>query len=444
MPQLKRILKIDILQWVLGGIIVIAPFYATFAVWLSSWMHHFDFLRIWKELALFAAALAIAGLLIANRYFTRNILRQPLLILCFAYIFWMLATGIYALAAHQVSSDAFVYGLLIDGRLIAIFLVAFITFSQISKSKANNFPWRKIIFWPALLVVVFGFLQMFVLPKDFLAHFGYSQSTIVPYQTVDNQPGIVRVQSTTRGPNPLGAYLLVIIALITAIFFSVKGRPKILWGLFGVVSAIVLFGSYSRSAEVGLILTWAVLLVAMNKKFLTKHWIAAGIAAAIGIGILIVFRSTYLVQNVLFHTSSKSTAIVSSNTERATALHNGVNDLIHDPLGGGVGTAGPASLRNKDGNVRIAENYYLQLGQEMGVIGIALFAAINIRVAVLLWRNRQYLLSRALLASLVGLTFVNMVSHAWSDDTLAYVWWGLAGIAIAQHISKRKPKKASA
>ena len=24
-----------------------------------------------------------------------------------------------------------------------------------------------------------------------------------------------------------------------------------------------------------------------------------------------------------------------------------------------------------------------------------------------------------------------MLSHAWTDDTLAYVWWGLAGIAMA-------------
>jgi len=37
-----------------------------------------------------------------------------------------------------------------------------------------------------------------------------------------------------------------------------------------------------------------------------------------------------------------------------------------------------------------------------------------------------------LLASLIGLIFVNLVSHAWADDTLAYVWWGLAGIALSQ------------
>ena len=37
----------------------------------------------------------------------------------------------------------------------------------------------------------------------------------------------------------------------------------------------------------------------------------------------------------------------------------------------------------------------------------------------------------SLFGSLIGLTFINLLSHAWTDDTLAYVWWGLAGIAMA-------------
>jgi uncharacterized membrane protein YuzA (DUF378 family) len=39
-------------------------------------------------------------------------------------------------------------------------------------------------------------------------------------------------------------------------------------------------------------------------------------------------------------------------------------------------------------------------------------------------------LAAALLAGLIGLTFVNMLSHAWADDTLSYLFWGLTGIAL--------------
>jgi hypothetical protein len=50
-----------------------------------------------------------------------------------------------------------------------------------------------------------------------------------------------------------------------------------------------------------------------------------------------------------------------------------------------------------------------------------------------LWYRRSEILARFLLASLAGITFVNLLSHAWADDTLAYLWWGLAGLAIAAH-----------
>jgi hypothetical protein len=47
-------------------------------------------------------------------------------------------------------------------------------------------------------------------------------------------------------------------------------------------------------------------------------------------------------------------------------------------------------------------------------------------------------LARVLLASLAGIIFVNLLSHAWTDDTLAYLWWGLTGIALAPILSERQ------
>jgi O-antigen ligase len=90
---------------------------------------------------------------------------------------------------------------------------------------------------------------------------------------------------------------------------------------------------------------------------------------------------------------------------------------------------------------RIAENYYLQIGQEVGVAGMAVFAAINILIGKELWKRRQDPLSKILLATLIGLSVVNMLLHAWTDDTLAYLWWGLTGIALAPAILEPKRKK---
>ena len=69
---------------------------------------------------------------------------------------------------------------------------------------------------------------------------------------------------------------------------------------------------------------------------------------------------------------------------------------------------------------------------------MVLFVAICVLVGRELWRHRSEQLAKILLASLVGITFVNLLSHAWTDDTLSYLWWGLAGICLAPRLVKDK------
>ena len=71
-------------------------------------------------------------------------------------------------------------------------------------------------------------------------------------------------------------------------------------------------------------------------------------------------------------------------------------------------------------------------------MGMAMIAAIMFLVAKELWQRRDDNLARILLASFIGLTFINLISHAWTDDTLSYLFWGLAGIACAPTLVKPK------
>ena len=154
-------------------------------------------------------------------------------------------------------------------------------------------------------------------------------------------------------------------------------------------------------------------------------------------------RNNQTAQYTLFHTSSTSTSPNSPNAVRASALQNAWRDTTHQPLGRGPGTAGPASQHN-DHKARIAENYYLQIGQEVGVLGIAVFVAMNGLIARQLWYRRADMLARVLLASLAGISVINLVSHAWADDTLSLLWWGLAGVALAPVILKAKSREHEA
>jgi O-antigen ligase len=283
-------------------------------------------------------------------------------------------------------------------------------------------------------------LQEFVLPYDFLKVFGYGGDTIKAYIAVDEKLEYARLQSTMRGPNPLGAYLVIILTAVAALFMR-RRTHYAKWAIGLLATMIVLYGTYSRSAWIGAaaaigLLVWG---LAQSQKSRTYLFAVSGVLAVIFAGLIVVFQDNDRVQNVLFHTDETSQSSTSSNEERANAITGGMKDIVREPLGRGPGTAGPASVYNDASGSRIAENYFVQIGQETGVIGLSLFIAISVVLGGALWIQRGGdVLALVLCASLVGLTMVNLLSHAWADDTLAYVWWGMAGFAMGMSVAHRK------
>lgn len=429
-----------ILLWVVAAIFAVAPFYTAITVWAASHLEHFDFFRIWKEIILFLLAMYVLGFVITHRKWAAPLFTSKLILLITLYAILVLAIGAYDLITDRVDNDAVIYGWLINLRHVGFFTVVLLALTINPLARQRNFPWQKLVFIPAGAVILFGFLQMTVLPADILTHIGYGENTTVPYSTVDNQSDLVRIQSTLRGPNPLGAYLLIIITLLAAMSFSVRDARRRMYIYGGIgLGLIVLVGTYSRSAALGLFISLIVLYAIHNRSFINKHilGIVYGVIGITIVGLFLLKQNSYFVENFIFHTSKNSTAKISSNDQRYQALTTGIDDVAEHPLGSGIGSAGPASLRNGFGGPKIAENYYIQLAQEVGVAILALFVAINIMIGRELWRARRNMLALALLASLVGITFVNMLSHAWTDDTLAYIWWGLAGVALAPVILKK-------
>jgi hypothetical protein len=153
--------------------------------------------------------------------------------------------------------------------------------------------------------------------------------------------------------------------------------------------------------------------------------------------VAVTLRHDLRFQNLVLHTQTHSAVPTTSDQNHVSALRAGWRDLRHHPLGDGPGTAGPASIYNNH-PARIAEDYYVQIGQEVGWLGLAMFLLILVGVGYLLWLRRDHPLALSLFASLVGLGFIGLLSHVWTDDTLAYVWWGLAGIAMAPGLNKEE------
>lgn len=424
-----------LLSVVAAIILVLVPFHAFLTVWVSSFVGHYTLLRLWKEFLLVIVLAGAVYVLIRDKSLLKRIFSLLITKLILVYLAVLLLYGLIPLIRHEVAAKAVWYGLLVDSRFL-IFFLAVLAVAAKSGFLVRN--WRRVLFVPAILVGAFAILQFLVLPYDFLKHFGYNDSTIFPYETINHNLNHIRVMSTLRGANPLGAYLILPLSALAAGFFRQK-KQGLNIAVFGLGLLLALIFSFSRSAWIGAFIS---VLLAAWLSLKTVHARKIALAAAAGVlvvgGLLAVaLRNDTTFENVFFHTQHNSQIATTSNGGHASAFKSAVKDIVHQPFGRGVGTAGPQSVYSH-GQARIAENYFLQIAQEAGWIAMILFIAICVAAGKILYEQRFNTLGLALFASLVGISFVNLLSHAWTDDTLAYVWWGLAGIALAPILTDRQ------
>lgn len=420
-------------------LLVMVPFHAFLTVSLSSVFGGYTLLRLWSAVVL-GLCMGLLGYWLYNDAWLRAWFRVSLTLrFIWLYLLLCIILAVSALARGDVAGQAAMYGLFINSRflLFFVFVLALGHYSDWLRRK-----WPQLILVPAMLVALFAILQYNVLPHDFLSRFGYGPDTIRPIFTINDNPAYVRVQSTLRGPNPLGAYLVIIIGLLAAQWRSSKKRSNL--AVYAAACGLALLFSFSRSAWLGAVAAVLIVLAIELRSRRNRLILAGGFLAVVLIGLLgySAMRSDAGIQNALFHTEDKSAVTVSSNDQRETALRASVRDIARHPLGTGPGTAGPASVHNTGHEVRLAENYYMQIAQEVGWFGLVLFVCICAIVGYRLWLLSPGALALGMLASFIGLFVVNMLSHAWADDTLAFTWWGLAGIAATPYLKDMRAAPA--
>ena len=411
---------------VMVGVVFHAPLSVGFGVLLPEYALG---IKAWKELLLVALCLLVAVEV------TRQKMWQLLL------NDWLIRLAVIFAAIHFLllplmwpGVEIAVAGLMIDLRFIAYFVAVY--------SMLQLYPgWRRPLLIgaavSAALSMLFGVLQVTVLPHDVLSHIGYSRDTIVPYLTVDQNYDFIRITGTLRGPNPLGIYAGLIVTVCVSLLLCAKDalrqRHKFLpWvvGLTGLMSLVVLWFTYSRSAKLALAAALAVVLLSRFVGKTTKGvWLALAASALLAMGGLYVVKDTTFVSNVILHEDPEEGGNVNSNDEHVRSLVDGTDRMLRQPLGAGIGSTGSPSLLGEDG--LIIENHYLYIAHEVGWFGLAVFLALFGTVLWFLWQRRGDWLALTLFASGVGISVAALFLPVWADDTVAIVWWGLAGIALA-------------
>lgn len=412
-----------ILLVIFGGIVLHAPFSVGFS---TLWPHYSLIIKSWKEI-LMGVALVLAVVAVAKRKAWAQF-NTPLFwcIGGFAILNLLLVPLFYKGFNQTVS------GLFIDLRYLLFFVLVFVAlrlYPQLYRL------FLKVFIAGAAVVIGFAILQVSVLPHDVLKYIGYGKTTIEPYLTVDQNSNYVRINSTLRGPNPLGAYVVIVLTMLLALWL--KGPKKLtkaqLWwvGILGVGSILTLWASYSRSAGLALVVSVAVLLLAIFGRRLNKTtWVALGIIGIAILGSLAAFKDTAFVSQVILHEDPTRANITNSNDGHVESLVDSSTRMLHQPLGGGIGSTGSASLLGS--SPIIIENQYLFIAHEAGWLGLILFVVLYYLVLKQLWRKRSHWFELGVFASGLGLALIGLLLPVWADETVAIIWWGLAAVALGR------------
>lgn len=429
-----------ILVAIMGLIVLHAPM----IVWVETNFPDVGIgIKAWKEILLVISFILLVLLITLTKKW-HLILKDRLVQLIGVYA----TLHIALLAWNFQGTQPAIAGLMIDLRGMLIF------------SEIYIMAW---VFWPDIrrwmikavtvgagVVAGFATLQLF-LPRDFLTVIGYGRDTIEPYMTVDKNQDLIRYSSTLRGPNPLGAYaasgLLIIGSFIASL--SKKLRMKFRWQLasLAICLAIALVSSHSRSAWLGFLFVSGVAIAySLRTKVSKLTWVMLVAIAGALIAGLFVAREDPFVSTVFFH-DNPSGSVVKSDDEHLNSLNYGVANLIEHPLGEGIGSTGSASLLGSEPT--IVENQYLLIGHEAGWLGFGLFLLIFGLVLKKLYKNRQDWLSLGVFLAGLALGLVGLLLPVFADDTIAILWWGLAGVAlgsakIVSNAKKRSTNKKAA
>lgn len=390
--------------------------------------------KVAKDVVLFAGLLLSVGLVFWRRAYKNDQKYLWFLGLAISYglihlLVWRLNTDIdanNAILATAYNSRVVGYALLAWGAVM-VYPV---------KIRTNDVT--KLALIVSSIVCLLGIVQ-YVLPKDILTHAGYSlERGVKPVFFIDDKPDLPRIMSTLRDPNSLGAYLILPMTILVLAWLRRPAARMMLSGLL-LLHGWTLMLTFSRSAWLGALVSMFIVVVWNYKhrlsKLLRSYWpvLALVIITLIFGGFLL--RDQYFVQNVIFH-SDENTTLTDSNELHLDYAQKGIEGIINQPEGHGPGTAGLVSIRNKNTGI-LTENYFIQIGYEVGLVGLAILLSAMGLILHCLWLKKGSL-PQTLIASFVGITICSLLLLTWSNEAVAAQWWLLSGVVLGVPVRSKR------
>jgi hypothetical protein len=240
---------------------------------------------------------------------------------------------------------------------------------------------------------------------------------------------IVRAGSVLLSPLTLGFYLIVPLALAMESITRRSGPRATLAYLTVVLGGAALLFTVTRSAIVAaLVAALALLRPTPGRTRAARVRFALILSAG-----LFLFLPLASATGLTARASSTFQGDESSTTDHIKSFQHGIATLVSHPLGNGLGTAPGIGDRFNGLNKVTSENAYIQVGNEIGIQTLILFVVLLIALRRRLRRvagEDPDILSGATAAIALGLLVGGLFLHIWLDVSLAWTFWGLAGVVL--------------
>ncbi|MCG8499146.1 MAG: O-antigen ligase family protein [Firmicutes bacterium] len=333
--------------------------------------------------------------------------------------FILLFTG--AVIYGSVTSFAFQ-----NSTKIALVYVAFILFYILLvntiKTKRQLYGLVVLLVLSALLVGLYGIYQYY---------FGVptTQSWIDEEMFEDLK---VRVYATWENPNVLGEYLVILIPIALALFWTAKKWIyRLIYGGITAVLLLCMLFTLSRGSWLGLILALGIFAVLRDRRL-----VVLGV-----IGILIL---PFVLPASFIDRFSSIGNLQDTSTNYRVSIWIGSLKIIGDywPSGIGLGAEAFSKIYPRYALAGAAfalhaHNFYLQILVETGVVGLLSFLLVIFifykNVLASYWKTKDYFLSTfmvALSAGMAGYLLNGLFDNIWYNYRMVLFFWTMIALGM--------------
>ena len=391
--------------------------------------------EVWKE--------AILGAILMRVFYdvfftpTRKHKVLPMDILA---LFFVAIGLVYLLYPGALNSNflARVQGLRAD----TVFLLAYFAGRGLHLNR-TRLRWIVAAIIPGAIVVAIVALFQFVEPtlaNKLFEYLGYSDfvkfqgkigdSIAVRNRDLPGAASLPRAGSLLLGDLALAFFQILTVSLAAAMFYGARRlRTIMLNGLFLALMLGALAVTLSRSAMASG--AAAIALAAVPARALGRTLLFGAVALLLVVGVILSGYIKVTTVSALVNLGDASAV------KHVAAIQNSLTLIVQYPLGRGLGTAGNIGQQQQGGQGITNESWYLQIGTEMGVLGMAAYLAlVAIAMVVAL---RQFLkvhdywlrtITLTVATAAVAMLVLGQFLHAWENTPLSMVFWLFAGIAV--------------